>query len=169
MQFDATQFKDLFANWPSGVAVITCTGTDGRPQGFTASSVVSVSLEPPLVLFALKRTSGSYAHFSKANTFAVNMLSQEQQGVSTVFATPGAERFQHVAYAPGPKTGAPLLDRAWGHLECKLYARYDGGDHDLFVGEIVGLKYEEAEPLVYHRRGYRAIASPAATSTQRAK
>lgn len=155
---DSSVFKDLFANWPSGVAAITCIGEDGAPQGFTASSVISVSLDPPLVLFALKRDSRSMAHFAGANSFAVNALSQDQDDISTLFATPGAERFRDVSYEAGPVTGAPLLTGAWGRIECEMYAQHDGGDHVIFLGKVVSITHEDAEPLVYHRRGYRSVA-----------
>lgn len=157
MTIDEAQFKDLFANWPSGVSVITCTGTDGNPHGFTASSVISVSLNPPLILFALKRTARSMPHFLEANSFAVNALRQDQAELSTRFSTPHPDRFGDLAYAAGEKTGAPLLDGAWGQIECEMYAQHDGGDHVLFLGRIVSIEYAPAEPLVYHRRGYRTF------------
>lgn len=150
-------FKDYFANWPSGVAAVTCIGTDGKPQGFTASSVISVSMDPPLVLFALKRDANSLPHFLAAKAFAVNALSREQQDVSTLFSTRSADRFGNVRHRPGPATGAPLLEGAWGTLECKMHAQYDGGDHVLFLGRIVAIETDGGEPLVYHRRGYRRV------------
>lgn len=157
MTLDGAKFKDFFANWPAGVAVVTCIGTDGKPHGFTASSVTSVSLEPPLVLFALKKTARSMPHFSEAKSFAINALSQQQADVSTRFSTPHPDRFGDLGYTLGDKTGAPLLEGAWGKLECRTYAQHDGGDHVLFLGEIVSIELEEAEPLVYHRRGYRVL------------
>lgn len=157
MKVDTDAFKDLFANWPSGVAVVTCVDADGAPQGFTASSVISVSMEPPLLLFALKRDSGSMKHFSQASAFAINTLTDEQDDISTLFATPGADRFRDLEYDVGPETGAPLIKGAWGRVECEMYAQHDGGDHVLFVGRIVAIEYDGADPLVYHRRGYRAV------------
>lgn len=157
MTFNTTQFKDVFANWPAGVSVVTCTGTDGKPHGFTASSVISVSLEPPLVLFALKRTARSMSHFLEATSCAINMLRKDQQELSTRFSTPHPDRFGDLGYVAGAQTGAPLLDGAWGKLECTMHAQYDGGDHVLFVGRIVAIEYEGGDPLVYHRRGYRTL------------
>lgn len=152
-----SRFRDLFANWPAGVAVVTCIGTDGKPYGFTASSVISVSMEPPLMLFALKRGARSFPHFYEADSFAVNALTADQEDLSTRFSTPHPDRFGDLAYGPGENTGAPVLDGAWGRIECVTHARHDGGDHVLFVGRIVSIEYSDAEPLVYHRRGYRAV------------
>lgn len=157
MAFDVSTYKDLFANWPGGVAVITCRGTDGTPQGFTASSLISLSLEPPMVLFALKRSARSMPHFAVAEGFAVNMLPVGKEELSNRFATSHAEKFDGVAYSEGAFTGAPLLDDAWGQLECRTVHRYDGGDHVIFVGEVLSLKHQQAEPLTYHRRRYRRL------------
>jgi|SRR5690606_28135824 len=163
MAVDATTFKNFFANWPAGVAVITCRGTDGEPKGFTASSFVSLSLNPPLVMFALFRESASFPHFEAAEAFGVSALRADQQELSQRFATPQPDRFAGVAYTLG-KTGVPLLDGAWGQLECRIRSRYDGGDHGIFVGEIVSISLDpeaegdgSAEPLVYHRRRYRRL------------
>lgn len=157
MTINAAAYKDLFANWPGGVAVITCRGTDGQPQGFTASSFISLSLDPPLVLFALKRTARSMPHFTAADGFAVNTLKADQAELSNRFATPAEDKFADVAYTEGQHTGAPLLHDVWGRLECRTVHQYDGGDHVIFVGEVLGLEAEEADPLVYHRRRYRQL------------
>lgn len=157
MSIDASAYKDLFSNWPGGVAVVTCRGTDGTPQGFTATSLISLSLEPPMVLFALKRSARSMPHFEAAQGFGVNMLRAGTEALSNRFATPQKNKFDGVAYKEGPHTGAPLLDDAWGRIECRTVHQYDGGDHVIFVGEVLSLESEEAEPLVYHRRRYRRI------------
>lgn len=157
MSIDSARYKDLFANWPGGVAVVTCRGTDGKPQGFTATSFVSVSLDPPLVMFALKRSARSMPHFMAADGFAVNTLKADQAELSNRFATPQPDKFADLAYTDGRHTGAPLLQDAWGRLECLTRHRYDGGDHVIFVGEIVFLESEDADPLVYHRRRYRKL------------
>lgn len=157
MTIDAAAYKDLFANWPGGVAVITCRGEDGKPYGFTASSFVSLSLNPPLVLFALKRSARSMPHFMAAEGFAVNTLKEGQEELSNRFATPHPDRFSELEYSVGQHTGAPLLHDAWGRLECRTKHQYDGGDHVIFVGEILSLEAEEANPLVYHRRRYRKL------------
>lgn len=157
MTIDPVSYKNLFANWPGGVSIVTCRGTDGRPQGFTASSFVSVSINPPLVLFTLKRSARSMPHFAAADGFAVNMLKADQTELSNRFATPQPDKFEGVSYIAGEHTGAPLLDAAWGRIECMTKHQYDGGDHVIFVGEIVSLEAEEADPLVYHRRRYRKL------------
>lgn len=157
MQIDPARFKEMFSNWPSAVAIITCRGTDGEPIGFTASSFDPLSLDPPLVLFTLSKKSGSLGQFEAAAGFGVSALRAGQEDLSTRFATPVEDRFAGLAYTSG-ETGAPLLSDAWARIECRTRQRYDGGDHVLFVGEIISLEYDaNAEPLVYHRRGYRRV------------
>ncbi len=109
MTIDAGRYKDFFANWPGAVAVITCRGADGVPQGFTASSFISLSLDPTLVLFAIKRSARSLPHFAAAEGFAVNALKAEQGELSTRFATPQPDKFAGLEYTEGAHTGAPLL------------------------------------------------------------
>jgi len=157
LTIDAGRYKDFFANWPGAVAVITCRGADGAPQGFTASSFISLSLDPTLVLFAIKRSARSLPHFAAAEGFAVNALKAEQGELSTRFATPQPDKFAGLEYTEGAHTGAPLLKDAWGRLECRTVHQYDGGDHVIFVGEVLSLDMEEADPLVYHRRRYRRL------------
>ncbi|MBO8140691.1 MAG: flavin reductase family protein [Firmicutes bacterium] len=156
MTIDPAQFKELFSNWPAAVAVITCRGIDGQPRGFTASSFDPLSLNPPLVLFTLARQAGSLPHFEAAPGFAVNALAAGQEELSARFAGPEPDRFAGLEYTFG-ETGAPLLKDAWARVECRTRHRYDGGDHVLFVGEIVSLDFSAAEPLVYHRRRYRRV------------
>jgi len=150
-------FKDFFANWPAAVTVITCRGTDGQPKGFTASSFGPLSLDPPLVLFALHRQAGVLPHFQAAEGFGVSALRVGQEELSKRFASPHPDRFQGVATRTG-QYGVPLLEGAWGHVECRTRFQYDGGDHVIFVGEIVAMSFTEEEPLVYHRRRYRRLA-----------
>lgn len=158
MTIDAGTYKNFFANWPGAVAVITCRGTDGSPQGFTASSFISLSLDPTLVLFAIKKTARSLPHFDAAEGFGVNALKEGHAELSNRFATPGEDKFSGVPYAEGPHTAAPLLQDAWGRMECRTVHKYDGGDHVIFVGEVLSVDMEEADPLVYHRRRYRRLA-----------
>src|SRR5690606_38281882 len=141
MSIDEKLFKDFFANWPAGVAVITCKGKDGQYKGFTASSFTALSLNPPLVLFCLYRKSGSFEHFEAAEGFGVSALRHDQQELSNRFAMPHPDRFAELKYTVG-ETGAPLLDDAWGKMECRTRFRYDGGDHVIFVGEIIFIELE---------------------------
>ncbi len=158
MSIEPGRFKELFSNWPAAVAVITCRGTDGEPKGFTASSFDPLSLEPPLVMFTLYKKAGSLPHFEAAEGFAVNCLRAGQEELSARFAGPDPDRFRGLTYAVG-QTGAPLLADAWARIDCRTRHQYDGGDHVIFVGEIVAMDFDAAaDPLVYHRRGYRRVA-----------
>lgn len=156
MSIDPQLFKEFFANWPAGVAVITCRGTDGELKGFTASSFGSLSLNPPLALFCLYREAGTFPHFEAAEGFGVSTLRADQQEISNRFAMPHPNRFEGLRYRIG-ETGAPLLEDAWGRMECRTRARYLEGDHGIFVGEIISIQVEAAEPLVYHQRRYRLL------------
>lgn len=156
MSVQPEMFKNFFANWPAAVTVITCQGTDGEPKGFTASSFGPLSLEPPLVMFALHRKAGVLPHFEAAERFGVSALRAGQEELSNQFAASRPDRFAGVAVRTG-EHGTPLLEGAWGHMECRTRNRYDGGDHVIFVGEILTMSFTEEEPLVYHRRRYRRL------------
>ena len=147
----------LFA---TGVTVITTRGAD-QLHGTTANTFSSVSLDPPLVLVCL--TSGTEARrvITASGHFAVNVLCAEQEAVSRYFAARdrprGLDAFRDVPYRTGV-TGAPLIDGAAALLECRVHAEHEAADHVIFIGEVLAVASDhEAEPLIFHGGGYRAL------------
>ena len=130
---------------------------DGRPVGITVNSFNSVSLQPPLVLWSLAKSAHSLAAFESSANWAVHILSAGQESLSNLFARSGAEKFAQLELETG-HDGIPLLKGCTARLQCKSSLRYDGGDHVIFVGEVVEFEHEPITPLVYQLGKY-AVAS----------
>jgi flavin reductase (DIM6/NTAB) family NADH-FMN oxidoreductase RutF len=154
---DPTVFRAVLGRFATGVTVMTSV-LDGTAHGMTANAVTSVSLDPPLVLVCVERGSVMAAHVEGSGVFALSVLTAHQVALSVAFADPdrpkGAAQFAgletHTAV-----TGAPLLGGAIGHLDCRVWAVHDGGDHRIVVGEVVALSAGGPdEPLLYYRGGY---------------
>jgi flavin reductase (DIM6/NTAB) family NADH-FMN oxidoreductase RutF len=159
---DPATFRDVMAQWPSGVTVVT-TLVDGAWHGMTASSFSSVSLDPPLVSVCLDRRLYSHGLISAGGVFGVNVLAKDQAEVARRFAgmVPGlevADRFDGENWTTAD-TGVPLLDSALGWLDCRVVHEYPGGDHTIFVGEVVaGHAARRTAPLLFHSRGWGQFA-----------
>src|SRR6478609_11574937 len=159
---DPATFRDVMAQWPSGVTVVT-TLVDGVRHGMTASSFSSVSLDPPLVSVCLDRRLYSQGLISEGGVFGVNVLAKDQAEVARRFAgmVPGLaveDRFESESWSTAD-TGVPLLDSALGWLDCRVVHEYPGGDHTIFVGEVVaGHAARRTAPLLFHSRGWGQFA-----------
>jgi len=161
MPITTETFKALLAQLAGAVTIITTRDADGQVWGFTASSVCSVSLEPPLALFCLEHTADCYLAFQERNLFAINMLSSEQSELSALFAQKGSAKYRETPFTEGP-FGLPLLPSALVHLECSVFARYPGGDHIIIVGQVeTGAQPASdaaLQPLIYYARSYGTFA-----------
>lgn len=144
----------MLGSFATGVAVVTTQGEDGAPVGVTVNSFNSVSLDPPLVLWSLSLRAPSLRAFRSHDYFAVNILAADQERLCMQFAKPAADKFAGVAFAAG-RSGVPLIGGAAATLECSTYARYPGGDHEIYLGEILSLHAEAREPLVLHRGAFK--------------
>ena len=159
MAFDSKLQRKIMGRFATGVTVVTTAGTGGL-GGLTANAVASLSLDPPLVLVAVDKRAGSYAEISANGCYAVNILSTEQEEVSRRFATPGPKDFTGLNLKTAV-TGAPILEEALAYVDCRLTEILPGGDHDIFIGEIVaGDARDDGEPLLYWSAGYRRLAAP---------
>lgn len=145
---DPQAFRLALGRFPTGVCVITARRADGERVGLTVSSFNSVSLDPPLVLWSLQRSSPSLAAFLAARRFAINVLAEDQAMISNRFATRGADKFAGVRTCEGPG-GIALIDRAAAHFVCATWAHYDGGDHVIIVGEVERFAHWQRAPLVF--------------------
>ena len=154
---DHREFRDALGSFPTGVAVVTASDGAGGHVGVTANSFNSVSLDPPLVLWSLAKTSRSRDAFHQAGWFAINILCAAQVDLSRRFATSGTDKFADVETVPG-LGGVALLPGSAARFQCRTYAVYEGGDHEIFVGEVVDFDYSGRAPLVFHRGAYaRAV------------
>lgn len=144
----------------SGVTIVASKRPkSGQPCGLTASSIASVSLEPPLVLVCIDKDADSHDCILESGFFSLNILAEGQEKLSRRFASWDLdEKFEGVAYREGA-TGAPILEESLAWLDCRLWANYDGGDHTIFVGEVIEGDAIDAAPLLYYRGGYGRFIS----------
>lgn len=153
---DREAFRNALGTFVTGVTIVTARDGAGRPVGLTANSFNSVSLDPPMVLWSLSLHSGSLPVFRDAESWAVHVLSADQQTMSDRFATPGVDRFAGLELSDGPE-GAPLLDGYAARFGCRARFEYEGGDHAIFLGEVVDFDRREVEPLIYHGGRYGRV------------
>lgn len=155
MDVDSTSFRAAMSRFATGVTVATtCRGE--RRIGITVNAFASVSLEPPLVLICIERASLVHQYFVESGVFAVNMLSADQEDLSTGFASNSPERFESfcgVASHP-VVTGAPVFDDCLAWVDCRVTQVYPGGDHSILLGEVVALGTSPRLPLLYYRSHY---------------
>lgn len=153
---DPDRFKAAMSRFATGVAIVTALeGSD--PVGFTCQSLISLSLDPPLVALAPAKTSTSWPRIAKGGTFCVNLLSQDQLELCYRFAKSGAQKYKAVDWVPG-RLGDPTLPGALASLECRLEITHDAGDHEIVIGRVVEIELNDGEPLVYYRRSFRRLA-----------
>ncbi|MEV4625773.1 flavin reductase family protein [Micromonospora sp. NPDC049523] len=150
---DTQLLRRSFSAYATGVTVVTVGGD--APHGMTANSFTTVSLDPPLVLVCVGRQAVMHDLMAGAGSFAISVLAAQQEAVARYFADKrrplGAEQFEAVDCVPGLVTGAPLIRGALAHFECKLRAGYDGGDHTIFVGELLSLdRHLDDKALLFH-------------------
>jgi len=150
---DAATFRTVLGHFATGVTLITAV--DGEePIGMAANSFTSVSLEPALVLFCASKTSTTWPRIQSAGRWAVNILDEEGEELTRLFAQRGADRFAHVSFTVG-RSGSPILDEALAFVDCETVAEHDAGDHLIVVGKVLELGYApEGKPLLFYRGGY---------------
>lgn len=149
--------RRAFANYATGVAVITAEHPTHGLIGITVNSFSSVSLDPPLILFSLARTSFSLQPLVETPNFVVNVLREGQQDLSHRFARSGTDKWESLPWHRA-LSGAPVLDGGIAHFDCVHHARYDGGDHVILLGRVNAVGSDaDGDPLLYFRSRYRAI------------
>lgn len=160
MSIDAQGFKNALSNWASGVTVVT-THVDNRPVGITASSLTSVSLDPPQILICVARKLFTHQAIVQSGVFAVNILGARHLDWGMRFAgmLPELEdRFAGIDTHTAA-TGSPILPDVMAWLDCRLTHSFDGGDHTIFVGEVLAAGAgNESEPLLYFKRNWRQLS-----------
>jgi len=157
---DKGEFRKALGAFVTGVTIVTTHDAEGKPVGLTANSFNSVSLDPPLVLFSLALDSANLPAFRNAESWAVHILSVEQEDLSSRFASRGADKFAGLELIKGPE-GAPLLNGCTARFGCKATFEYEGGDHAIFVGEVVDFARSESQPLAFHGGRYSRVRPPA--------
>ena len=157
MTLDPDSYRSVLGRFASGITVITSRDTDGRDVGMTASAFSSVSLNPPLVQVCIDHGASMFDALLKAERFGVNVLAEEQEALSRRFASvDSSHRFEGIGYTRGD-SGVVLLDDALAHIECRIAARFEAGDHTIYLGEVERASARDAKPLLYYRGGYAQL------------
>lgn len=148
--------KDLrhaLGQFATGVTVITTCDANDQPVGVTANSFSSISLEPPMVLWALDKAAYSRDAFGDSNRFCVHVLTADQLEVSQVFATQGADKFERVDWTLGAH-GMPHFNEFMARFCCRVSETLDIGDHVVYVGEVLDFEVRHRRPLVFFSGNY---------------
>ncbi|WP_315835779.1 flavin reductase [Bradyrhizobium prioriisuperbiae] len=152
VSIDARALRRCLGQFGTGVTVITAQVGVER-VGVTVNSFSSLSLDPPLVLWSIKRTSRSFDVFQAAEHFAVNILSSEQIQISQAFSSSGTDKFSGIDWTVG-KTGSPIISGNIATIECRVYARHDGGDHIILIGHVDNFRQSPGEALLFFQGRY---------------
>ncbi len=185
MTIDKDFFRKTAGQFATGVTIVT-TNNQGILAGITVNAFCSLSLDPPLILVCIDLNSATLPAIRESGIFAVNMLTNEQERLSTCFATSSQERYEDFCHASfhSAATGAPVIDDVLAFIDARVVAEYPGGDHVIFLGQVVAMGTDgqvafandedrrlatlaadeedpstEKVPLAYYRGKYRHLTS----------
>jgi len=154
MTIDPRSLRNVLGCFATGVAVLTTRASTGQHIAVTINSFSSVSLEPPLILFALAKRANVLPHFQSAKNFAINILSHGQESLSNMFARPSSADWKELRFMEG-ENGCALFADSLAQLECDSHTEIDGGDHRVFFGTVVRLHlHNVVNPLLFYRGRY---------------
>ncbi len=158
MSLQQAEFRRALGHFASGITIVT-TQHEDQLHGTTVSSLCSLSLEPPLVLICIDLQATIHNLIRESGIFGINILAEHGEALSRHFARRIPDKFSEIAYSLGV-TGVPLLEGTLAILECRVTAQYPGGDHAIFVGEVVATSTaSHHQPLLYYRSQYNRIHS----------
>ncbi len=140
----------------TGITVVATRTPDGEPVGMTVNSFNSVSLDPPLVVWSMAKHPSLISPFETCEYYSINVLSADQRHLSQIFAARGGDKFAALEFDEGLH-GIPLLHGCCARFECRNTSRYPGGDHIVFISEVVRFDREAAAPLIFHAGAYRSL------------
>jgi steroid delta-isomerase-like uncharacterized protein len=132
----------------TGVTVVTTRDGDGQPRGLAVNAYASISLEPPLALVCVQKTSSSYPYLFAGEHLGINVLSAAQPHIVTVFGRSGPDKFARVPWHPAPH-GSPLIDGSAASLEAEIRERFQARTHTIFVGRVRHAEVSEEHPMIY--------------------
>ena len=156
MTFDSKKQRQILGHFATGVTVVTTDGEAGS-HGMTANAFASLSLNPPLVMVAVDKRAAMLDYLNRNRCFAVNILRSDQEELSNRFAKPGPKDFSDLETTTAT-TGSPILPHAIAYLDCRVYEILPGGDHEIFVGEILDGDHRGGEPLLYFAGKYGRLS-----------
>ena len=155
---DPRQLRQVLGQFATGITVIATRATDGDLVGLTANSFGALSLDPPLITWALRLNSSNLPIFQAADQFVVNVLAEAQVEVSRRFASSVGNKFEGIPFALG-QSGLPLIHGAAAWFECRTVSQQIVGDHCLFIAAVETFARSESPPLIFHGGGYFTLGS----------
>ena len=154
------EMRAMMGRFATGVSVVAARHGP-LLAGMTANAIASISVDPPLMMASISRRAETHAAIVGSHAFAASVLSSEQRALAECFAQPTtAAKLKAFCDADWheAETGSPILEGALAYFDCRLTARHDGGDHTIFIGEIVAAGYHtDAEPLLWYGSQYRQL------------
>ena len=151
--FDGAKFRQVLGHFPTGVTVITAMN-DGAPVGMAVGSFTSLSLDPPQILFCAGKSSSTWPKVEQHGSFCVNILADDQESLSRVFASKAADKFESIGWKHSGNQ-CPIINDVLGWIDCRIDQVIESGDHFIVVGAVTDLEVNhEGGPLVFFRGGY---------------
>lgn len=160
-EIDPGDFRHVLGHFPTGVTVVTTSGDpdDGGADGVTIGSFTSISLDPPLVGFYIGSEAASRYAVEAAGRFCVNILADDQQGLSDLMASKDDDKFQGITYDLSG-TGSPILPGVLGVIDCRVHDVVEAGDHHLIIGRVLNLSVlREGRPLLFFKGQYGSFSA----------
>lgn len=142
------ELKGFNRQFITGVTVVTTKDENGKPRGLAANSYVSVSLEPPLVLVCVQKTTSTYASLFKSTHLGINIMSNRQRDTVGTFAGKGEDKFANLEWHEGP-SGSPLIDGSAASIEAEIKERFQAKTHTVFIAKVKHSEVAQLEPMVY--------------------
>lgn len=150
------EFRRTLGQFATGVTVMTTIGGDGERIGMTVSSFNSLSLDPPLILWSIANITPAFKYFQLNDPFAVNVLASGQENWARQMAQSAPDKFRDIDIRSG-RHDVPLIEGCVAYLECDVWARYPGGDHDIVVGHVKRVHNTGKAPLLFHNGAFRSF------------
>ncbi|MER6996391.1 flavin reductase family protein [Streptomyces sp. NPDC000410] len=151
---EATDFRDVVGRFPSGITVVAGLDEDGEPAGLVCQSFASLSLDPPLVMLCVGKSSTSWPKVRSSGRFGVSVLAEEQRGVCAALGRKGPGKFADVDWELSPH-GAVRIKGALATVDCALHAVHEAGDHFVITARVLELaSRDDGLPLLYFRSDY---------------
>lgn len=156
VELDEMSIRGAMSEFTTGVTIVT-TEDEGEKYGFACQSFSSLSLNPPMILFTVMKTSRSWPHVKNAGTFCVNVLAEDQEDISAAFGRRNGEKFKSGTWER-TQLGNPLLRGSSVWIDCTVADVHEGGDHWIVTANIEAIgQRENANPLIYHRGSYARV------------
>ena len=148
--------RNALGSFATGITVVTALGVNEQKIGMTVNSFNSVSLNPALVLWSIDKKSNCFSDFIKAKSYAIHVLSHEQQAISDQFALSGEDKFSNLQCTSG-LNNVPILPDFSACFECSIEHQFEGGDHIILVGKVIKFEDRGSQPLVFYRGNYTSF------------